>query len=146
MDRARHLLGQAGFALKGTDGPPVDLRIGEKAQLLGFTLSRKNSALHFELGSNAWTKLEQSLLRSHTTENPAENAIQVVRGWITSYGSAFETLRTDTLKRIRSVIIHQGFRELFIKPSASIPDVVALHLHPGAMDGHAAAAITRANS
>jgi hypothetical protein len=34
----------------------------------------------------------------------------MLRGWITSYGPAFETLRTDTLKRIRSVIIHQGFR------------------------------------
>ncbi len=115
LDRARHLLGLAGFALKGTDGPPVDLRTGEKAQLLGFTLYRKNDALQFGLGSNAWSKLEQSLLRVHTTENPSNIAIQVVRGWITSYGPAFETLRTKTLRRIRSVIIHQGFRELYSK-------------------------------
>jgi RNA-directed DNA polymerase len=113
LERARQLLGQAGFALKGTDGPPVNLRQGERAQLLGFTLCRKNDALHFGLGSNAWSKLEQSLIRSHTTENPTENAIQVIRGWITSYGPAFETLRTKTLRRIRSVIIHQGFRESF---------------------------------
>lgn len=113
LDTARQLLGQAGFALKGTDGPPVDLRQGEKAQLLGFTLCRKNDALHFDLGNKAWTKLDQSLIRSHTTENPTENAIQVVRGWITSYGPAFEKLRMKTLRRIRSVIIHQGFHEQF---------------------------------
>ncbi len=68
LDRARHLLGQAGFALKGEDGPPVDLRRGERAQLLGFTLSCKCDALQFDLDSNAWMKLEQSLLRSHRME------------------------------------------------------------------------------
>jgi hypothetical protein len=71
LDQARHLLGQAGFTLKGTDGPPVDLRIGEKAQLLGFTLYRKNNVLQFGLGSNAWSKLDQSLLRTHTLVNPS---------------------------------------------------------------------------
>jgi hypothetical protein len=115
LDRARRLLGLAGFALKGTDGPPADLRIGDKAQLLGLTLSRKNDVLLFGLGTKAWSKLEHNLSRAHTTEIPTDNAMQVVRGWITSYGSTFETLRTNTLKRIRDVIIRQGFRELYSK-------------------------------
>jgi hypothetical protein len=113
LDRARYLLGQAGFALKGSDGPPVNLRQGKKAQLLGLTLSCNDNALHFDLGSNAWSNLEQSLVESHTMNDPTENATKVVRGWVTSYGPTFEKLRTTTLKRIREVTIRHGFRELF---------------------------------
>jgi RNA-directed DNA polymerase len=53
LDRAAQLLGEAGLALKGEDGPPKDLRRGETAQLLGFTLSRRGDGLHLGLGEHA---------------------------------------------------------------------------------------------
>src|SRR5262249_9780348 len=110
--KARHLLEQADFTLKGVDGPPVDLREGGSTQLLGFRLSYRDSALRFDLGNEAWSRLEQGLLRVHETDNPAHIAPQMVRGWVASYGPIFEKLQTDIKRRVLDTATRMGFREL----------------------------------
>ena len=110
--RARHLLEQADFTLKGVEGPPVDLRQERTAPVLGFQLSSQNGALRFDLGKEAWTKLEQGLLRVHETDNPAHIAPQVVRGWVASYGPAFESLRMDIHRHVLDTTARLGLREI----------------------------------
>jgi RNA-directed DNA polymerase len=111
LNKARQLLEQAGFTLKGEDGPPADLRRG-RAQLLGFELNCKNGAPQFQIGKKAWKKLEENLLQAHKETNPTNIATAVLQGWITSQGPAFESLRTRILNRMLSTIIRLGFREL----------------------------------
>jgi hypothetical protein len=111
LDESRRLLGKAGFALKGENGPPTDLRRGEEAHLLGFNLSRGNGRLGFALGCESWTKLEQRLTAAHETPHPARTAHEVLEGWIASYGPAFESLRDDTLTRVLDTAARHGFRE-----------------------------------
>lgn len=112
LEKARHLLEQARLSLKGADGPPVDLRQGGRIQLLGFILSRRNDALGFELGADAWTKLEQNLLRVQETDDPTNTASKVVKGWITAYGPAFESLRNRTVNRVLGILHQHGYREI----------------------------------
>jgi hypothetical protein len=57
LDLARHTLGQAGFLLKEEDDPPADLRRGDEAQLLGFTLRHDRGRLARGLGNDAWEGL-----------------------------------------------------------------------------------------
>jgi hypothetical protein len=112
LEKAQYLLEHAGFTLKGKDGPPTDLRHGGSAQILGFALRRRGGALHFDLGDNAWMKLEQNLLRVHEMDHPDRIAPLVVRGWIASYGPAFENLRRNVVQRIWDPLNHHGFREM----------------------------------
>jgi RNA-directed DNA polymerase len=111
LDKARQLLEQADFTLKGEDGPPADLR-RRKAQLLGFTLCHRNGAIQFNLGKHAWNKLEEHLLQAHQENDPNRTAQAVLSGWIASGGPAFESLRPDTLGRMLNTIIRLGFREI----------------------------------
>jgi hypothetical protein len=110
--QARQLLEQADLTLKGEDGPPRDLQRGETAQLLGFTLSQKDGALHLDLGQDAWARLEQALVKAHETDNPAATATSVVTSWVTSWGPAFESLRDDPLTRVLDTAADIGFREV----------------------------------
>jgi hypothetical protein len=111
LSHARRLLELNGFTLKG--GADVhDLRAGQKAQLLGLLLSRRDGRLHLQPGKDAWTKLEQALVRSHETANPTEAARLVVNGWIASHGPAFEDWRVHTLNRLLMTAAKSGHREL----------------------------------
>jgi len=53
LDRVRQLLARAGLTLKGQDGPPVDLREGGSASLLGFRLSMHEDRLRMDPGEDA---------------------------------------------------------------------------------------------
>jgi hypothetical protein len=114
LDRAAQLLGEAGLALKGEDGPPKDLRRGEAVQLLGFTITRRGDGLHLGLGENAWAKLRQGLEKAHQAENPSDRARKVVVGWLNAYGPAFESKRMSLRfpKRVLRTTAQLGFREV----------------------------------
>jgi retron-type reverse transcriptase len=111
LDQARRLLEAAGHTLKGENGPPVDLRTGE-AQLLGFTLSLRNSRLHLGLGEASWRQLARDLEQAHETEDPPTAAQRVVEGWLTCFGAAFESSGATDLAKVYRVAAAQGFREL----------------------------------
>jgi hypothetical protein len=111
LAKAGQLLGQVGLDLKGEDGPPRDLRKGEKAQLLGFTLSRQEDRLRFGLGEQAWAKLGQALVRAHESTDPPKTAGMAVKGWAGGYAPAFESLRDVDLDRVLRTATQEGFRE-----------------------------------
>jgi hypothetical protein len=111
LSHARRLREKSGFALKA--GADVqDLRTGQKAQLLGFLLSRRDGKLHLQPGKDAWKKLEQALARSHETVNPSEAARLVVNGWVEAYGPAFADWRVTTLDRLLRMAARLGFQEV----------------------------------
>jgi hypothetical protein len=111
LSHASRLLEKSGFALKA--GADVqDLRAGQKAQLLGFLLSRRDGKLGLEPGKHAWTKLELALAKAHETVNPTETARLVVNGWVEAYGPAFEDWRVTTLNRLLRMAAKLGFREV----------------------------------
>jgi RNA-directed DNA polymerase len=112
LERAAQLLKKAGLALKGEDGPPKDLRRGETAQMLGFTLSGRGDRLHLGLGVHAWAKLRQGLEEAHQTEDPAGMARKVVTGWISAFGPAFEGMRRDFPRQVLQTAARIGFREI----------------------------------
>ena len=112
LAHACQLLEPAGLPLKGEDGVK-DLRRGQKAQLLGFTLSRKGGRLHLGLGDDAWTKLERNLVLAHDTPDPSLTARMVVNGWVEAFGPAFERpTERATVDRILETAAEHGFREL----------------------------------
>jgi hypothetical protein len=112
LNHARQLLEPAGFTLKGEDGIR-DLRQGQTAHVLGFTLSRRDGHhLQLDLGKDAWTKLEQNLVKAHDTQDPSATAESVVGGWLAAFGPAFENWRTGTLNRILQTGRRMGFREI----------------------------------
>jgi RNA-directed DNA polymerase len=110
LHHVRQMLEPAGFFLKGKDGV-TDLQRGE-AQLLGFTLSWRRGRLLFDLGSDAWTKLEQNLVQAHKAEDPSQTARKAVHGWVEAFGPAFESWRIVTLDRILQRAAKLGFREI----------------------------------
>jgi hypothetical protein len=111
LSHVSRLLEKSGFALKA--GADVhDLRTGQKAQLLGFLLSKRDGKLCLEPGKHAWTKLELALAKAHETVNPTETARLVVDGWITSNGPGFADWRVTTLNRLLRMAARLGFREV----------------------------------
>ncbi|WP_165253441.1 reverse transcriptase domain-containing protein [Paludisphaera soli] len=112
LQHARDLLLRGGHELKGEDGPPIDLRQGV-ARLLGFDLSIEDDRLRLGVGEDAWGELRQGLDRAHEEETPPDAARAVVRGWVESYGPAFEIrTETDVPGRILGTAADLGFREL----------------------------------
>lgn len=110
--RVRELLAPAGFALKGGDGPPTDLRDAE-AQLLGFRLSWAGDRLRLRPGGVAWGELTRHLGDARGHDDPDEAARRAVLGWVSSYGPAFETgTERETPDRILAAAAAQGFREI----------------------------------
>jgi len=113
LDQVRGLLATAGLELKGADGPPVDLRIGE-AQLLGFRLMLRDDRLQPSLGGGAWMNLTRTLEDAHEEPDPPRTARSAARGWIESHGPAFESKRevariVEEIDRIGDLL---GFQEL----------------------------------
>jgi retron-type reverse transcriptase len=112
LRQSQALLQSSGFTLKGEDGPPVDLREGQEAHLLGFHLCYGGDQVVYGLDEDAWKGLEQSLEKAHELLNPPLCAARVVRGWIGAYGPAFEGTRREVLERVLRTAISHGFREL----------------------------------
>jgi hypothetical protein len=112
LDRSRTLLEKGGFALKGENGGPIDLRENE-AQLLGFTLSSGTTGIRFAPGRQALHNLRQSLSQAQATPNPSCTARQVIQGWLDAMGPAFERSREKSLlTRVFQMGIDCGFREI----------------------------------
>jgi hypothetical protein len=107
------LLARAGFTLKSIDGPAQDLRKGGNVQLLGFRLARQDGQISYDLGIDAWVKLNWNLEKAHNTADPALSARQVIDGWILAKGPAFENCRVRTLRRILHNAAQLGFREVY---------------------------------
>jgi retron-type reverse transcriptase len=112
LNQSRALLQTAGLTLKGEDGPPVDLREGQGAHLLGFLLSYEDGRVAYGLDEGAWKGLGQNLEKAHGTPNPSVPAAQAVRGWLGAYGPAFEGTRREVLERVLGTAALYGFREL----------------------------------
>jgi hypothetical protein len=111
LNEARALLADAGFALKGKDGPPVDLRIS-KAQLLGLTLRFGDDGLKLGIGESAWDDLRLTLLEGHRADDPTSYARRAIDGWITAYGPALVSRMDDVPPRISQIATGLGFGEL----------------------------------
>jgi RNA-directed DNA polymerase len=114
LQQARQLLQPAGLALKGEDGPPVNLkRQGASVQILGFRVSCRNGRLWYGTGEKTWKGLERDLEQAHAADNPVGAAKAAIRGWIAAYGPAFESADDDSvLRRTRGTAARYGFREL----------------------------------
>jgi hypothetical protein len=112
LQQSKDLLQSSGFTLKGEDGPPVNLKEGQEAHLLGFLLSYRDGQVAYGLDEGAWKGLEQNLERVHGTPNPPVHAAQAVQGWIGAYGPAFEGTRREALERVIGTAAFYGFREL----------------------------------
>jgi RNA-directed DNA polymerase len=111
LERAGALLDAAGFALKGEDGPPVDLRAGGTAQVLGFTVSCERGRVRYRLGRGAWDGLTEALAQAHETDDPAGAAGHAVRGWVNAYGPALSGMGDDMTEQVLATAAELGFRE-----------------------------------
>jgi hypothetical protein len=89
----------------------MNLRQGQTAQLLGFTLSERDGWLQLKPGQDSWVKLERDLVRAHETADPAKTAHQVVSDWVGAHGPAFESWQVKPLDHILHVMAGLGFRE-----------------------------------
>jgi hypothetical protein len=104
-----------GLRLKGSDGPPVDLRRSEQAELLGFTLRRSpdGRGLSYSLGTDAREGLRRGLAECHNAGDPQTTAQQLVQGWMAWCGPACEmTERPEIVEMILLQGAELGFREL----------------------------------
>ena len=111
LNRARQLLEIAGHTLKGEDGHPVDLRMGE-AQLLGFTLSLRDNRLQLGVGEASWRQLARDLEQAHDTDDPPTTANRTVEGWLNCFGVALVSSGASDLERAYRMAAALGFREL----------------------------------
>jgi retron-type reverse transcriptase len=94
---ARDLLQNAGFTLKGEDGPPVNLRRqGARVAILGFLISLRQGRLHYELPRSSWDDLGQALEKAHQASNPVDTANATIRGWLNANGPALESAELAT--------------------------------------------------
>jgi len=109
LDRVRRLLTPAGLALKGQDGPPVDLEAGGEASLLGFRLAMEGGRVRAGLLEQA---LAVRLLECHDEHDPPRSAVAAVMGWIESMGPALGGPTEATLRAIILTAARHGFREL----------------------------------
>jgi hypothetical protein len=118
LDWVGTALGTVGFSLKGEDGPPADLRNGDVAKLLGFTLSLERGTIRYGLAETAWATLEKYLHQAYEADNPPETAVMAINGWLNAFGPALGESRDDILRRVRLIASSVGFRET--GPAASL--------------------------
>ncbi len=113
LDRVRELLAHADLALKGQDGPPIDLREGGNARLPGFRLSLRDGRLRLDLGEDALgSDLARSLVGAHDDPDPQRMARTALRGWAASHGPALGDPTETDLETILRTAARHGFRDL----------------------------------
>ncbi len=113
LDHARQLLAHAGLALKGQDGPPIDLREGGNASLLGFRLSLHEDRMRLDLGEDTLkTDMARCLIAAHDDPDPHRAARTALRGWAAAYGPALGDLTESDTETILDTAARHGFREL----------------------------------
>ncbi len=112
IQAAQNLLNPIGMNLKGSDGPPVDLRAGQQANILGLSIRWEGGQIQYDLTEEAWANLKRKLSETHMTENIPDRAIQVIKGWTESGGPAFENKSEGPiLTRVQEVAAEAGHRE-----------------------------------
>ena len=103
----------AGLALKGADGPPVDLREGGGAKLLGFRLLMRDDRLRLGLGEDALEEdMAGYLIEAHDDPDPHRAARTALRGWVASFGPALGELTDTDVGEMLHAAARHGFREL----------------------------------
>ena len=108
---AEQSLHRADMGLKPHTGL-VDLQEpNAQINIMGVTVSKGTTGLRFAVGENAWNGLAHDLREASGRENPPELARQMVLGWVTSYGPAFESVGDETKGRIDRVLAESGHRE-----------------------------------
>ena len=106
-------MAHVGLALKGQDGPPVDLRKGGEASLLGFRLSLHQDRLRLDLGEDALEEdMARCLANVHDDPDPHRAARTALRGWVASHGPALGDLTEDDTETILHTAARYGLREL----------------------------------
>lgn len=116
LRNVQELLGPTEFTLKDWQsdcgGPVSDLKCGDVVDLLGLRVTLHDDRLRFELSPSAWAGLRSGLLKVHESSDPSESARHCVRGWIMSYGPAFEgSARRPVLQEVRCVMRSLDFRD-----------------------------------
>ena len=96
-----------GLSLKGEDGVR-DLRRGDTAQLLGFSLRWAEPKLQFGIGSAALDQLRQHLGQAHVTLNPGRAAHEVALSWVAAFAPAYED---GDVADVLAICAECGFRE-----------------------------------
>jgi hypothetical protein len=127
---AARRLEASGLELKGSDGPPVDLRSSAPAGLPGYALRRSDdgTGLSFSLGTDSWEGLRRGLADCHHAEAPETAAQQIVSGWLAWCGPACEmTEGPEMAERILQAAAELGFREL-ASPQAIAAVLTSSHL------------------
>ena len=108
---AEQSLQHADMGLKPHAGP-VDLQEpGTQLEIMGVRVSRGTTGLRFAVGETAWNGLARDLREASGRENPPALAREIVLGWVTSYGPAFESVGDETIGRIDRVLAESGHRE-----------------------------------
>lgn len=105
----RQRLATQGMTLKGEDGV-YDLRTNE-TQLLGFRIKYRDGKLICGLCSRTHDRLREDLRKAYDEIHPHLTACQVLKGWINSYGPAFENGTADS-SVVLQIAAELGFREL----------------------------------
>jgi hypothetical protein len=112
MGKANELLGEVGLELKGEDAP-ANLSLGETAEVLGMRLAVQSSQLRYQLGSNAWERLQEALEEAAETNNPTSSTSHVIQGWVAAYGPALAVVRRQPLvDRILAEAAELGITEV----------------------------------
>ena len=114
VQRVAHQLTAVGFQLRGDEGPAVNLRRqGAWKLLLGFEVCWRDGGLQLGVPKKAWDTLRESLDQGHSTDNPGETAIQVVRDWLGNYGVGFGGVEVEgVVRRVMHIAAGVGFREI----------------------------------
>ena len=108
---AEQALHRADMGLKPHAGL-VDLQEPDsQLEIMGVRVSRGTTGLRFAVGETAWNGLARDLREASGRENPPALAREIVLGWVTSYGPAFESVGDETKGRIDRVLAESGHRE-----------------------------------
>jgi len=99
VDRCRTLLNRIGLTLK--DLPEnkylINLHQGDTTELLGFGISLVHGSIRFDITPTALDSLKSQdslrsrLIKARTEPNPSLTSLQMVKGWISAMGPAFDT-------------------------------------------------------
>jgi hypothetical protein len=114
LERYRDHLSRYGLTLKESATPDepqiVDMKGGSTTQLLGFRLAQRNGAISFDIHETKWLTLFTSLEECHSLVHPAQQAMHIIQGWISSHGPGLENDGLDAhVHRLHAVTCQLGF-------------------------------------
>lgn len=92
--RVSSMLQTQGLQLRGST--EADLLREQRTRILGFEVSQRDGEFCMDIGREAWSTLAGNLRGSHETDNPIQNVVDGIRGWI-AYFSGPTALDTEKL-------------------------------------------------